>query len=190
MMNKTYLLVVVSSLVATSEGLASDTLRGRITLTPLQLRAVSFEPKAATQSGIALLFADPRKKGEIEKIIFDNVYLPPRQIKDKDRSTVSVSDFFLTTSIRYKGRTVSETALCDWADASKAAADCKIEDDGGDFRIEASRGTSSKAALRFVIRPKSAEAWGFRVADYGQNEPKAINLKALASEPVVVPIKF
>jgi hypothetical protein len=100
-------------LLVTSPAIAKNRLGGSVKFAPAQLKMVEFRPKAAAQNNVGLRFSDPRKNSEIEKILFDSSYLPPRQIKQRDGSMTSVSDFFLTTSIRYRGQTVSETALCE-----------------------------------------------------------------------------
>jgi hypothetical protein len=183
------LMVLALSCFANSQVVASDKLNGKMSFSATQLQAVAFDPKAATQKDVSLSFTDPRNAGEVEKIVFDPSYIPPHQMKDQDGNTMSVSDFFLTTTIQYKGGAVSETALCDWTDATKATAACKIEDDGGGFLIKAVH-AGSTATLQFVVQPKSQQTWGFRIAEFGKNEPQAIKVNALTTNAVTLPIAF
>jgi hypothetical protein len=97
---------------------------------------------------VGLVFTDPRRAGEIEKILFAAVFKPQKRPLEAD-FLVEI----ITKSTKTK-KDISENASCDWND-DKSAAECWIENDGGAFNITTSSRVldSQSAVLNFVIQP-------------------------------------
>ena len=173
-------ILIVFSVLVLNTGLAgaANEMRASFLWTRAQVSQLRFEPKTYRQNAVRLTFSDPREGGEIEKIVFDPVFIPRRTTSDGG----TISDFFVTTTIKSpKGREdISETALCDWA-SGKAVATCVIEDDGGRFEIAALPAVANKTrSLELVMRPIDGYR-GFRIADAGASEPAAVEVKLVGS---------
>ena len=88
-----------------------------------------------------------------------------------------------------------ETGLCNW-DASKSAATCEIEDDGGRFQIVAKMRGLSLQTSEFVFRILHLDGYhGFRAGDdkavNGEaDEPHAIDIRLKGQAPLDTPIVF
>ncbi|HUL89551.1 MAG TPA: hypothetical protein VLU23_15405 [Pseudolabrys sp.] len=159
---------------------AKDRLDASFSWTQDQLLQLQFSPKSYQQNRVGLIFSDPRRAGEIEKILFDATFKPKKRPLE--------ADFIVETIIKSTKtkREIGESASCDWND-NKSAAECWVEDDGGAFKIIASwRARDSKSAvLNFVIQPNS-EYKIFRIA-----AEKAFKVEVSTSGPVVEsPITF
>jgi hypothetical protein len=174
---------------------AQNTVAASFAWTNAQLSQLQFTPPAYRQANVGLVFSDPRKQGQIAKIIFDPVFKPSRQMPDGQGGQMEVNDFFAQTSIKspQSGSTISEIALCDWND-DKSLATCVIEDDGGRFQIEANRNTAApqKPDLNFVLR-QIAGYKSFVIAEYDSpsKEPIRIEVSLIQPDSVVkAPIKY
>lgn len=159
---------------------AKDRIEAYVLWTPEQLAQLQFLPKSYQQNRVDLVFTDPRKADEIEKILFDKAFKPQKKPLE--------ADFFAETIIKSTKtkKAMSENASCDWND-DKSVAECWVEDDGGAFRITTfSRSRDSKSAvLHFVIQPND-EYKVFRIA-----AAKGMKVEVSASGSVVEsPITF
>ena len=145
------------------------------------------KPFKLTDKTVHLAFEDPRKKGEIKKIIFNPAFLPA-----KDGN----SDFWLTATIKGRGgKTIHESADCDWEKGKKGKkgktkATCSIEDDGGHFDIRVDQGTGSDSGKTMV--KLSLEPGGqFRIAaepETSEGVGAAYELKAVGANAVSLPV--
>ena len=155
---KTLLSVIVALIPSANGALAKDRIEAFFLWTQDQLSKLQFSPKSYQQSRVGLVFTDPRRVGEIEKILFDPAFKPQKKPLE--------ADFFAETIIKSTKtkKEISENASCNWND-DKSVAECWIEDDGGAFKITTfSRSLDSKSAdLHFVIQPND-EYKIFRIA--------------------------
>ena len=128
---------------------AADQVSASMSWTSAQLASLQFTRDGKSirfsEKNIALVFSDPRKKSEIEKILLDPQYRP---------GDSNNADFWLQTTITspVSKKKVSETSWCYWnADPSGVAikniAVCSIGDDGGRLMVVAeNRGTTLSAS--------------------------------------------
>jgi hypothetical protein len=140
------------------------------------------KPIAFTEHQIDLNFKDPRRNGEIERILLDPQYRP---------GNASNADFWVETSITspVSNKKVSETALCYWNN-DKSIAVGSIEDDGGRLAIVAESVTDSLKTSRFsfLVVPMSGYS-GFRIAEdvpVGSESPGLIGIDVKLKSPTAV----
>jgi len=146
------LVPLIVALVHSAGGaLAKDSIDGSVSWTKEQLSQLQFSPDSFKQTRVVLVFTDPRRADEIEKILFDARFKPQKKPLEAD-FTVEI----VTKSMKTK-KDIGQSASCDWND-NKSVAECWIEDDGGAFNITtSSRALDSRSAvLSFVIQPNDA----------------------------------
>jgi len=176
----------------------SDQVSGSFTWSSAQLSSLRISrdgtPVRLAKGKVELVFKDPRKKSEIEKILLDPTYRP---------GDAGDADFFLTTTITspVSKKKVSETSLCYWNEdpsrvSNKSVAVCSIEDDGGRYLITVDNRSSSltSSQFAFVVLPLNGYS-GFRIAQdepVGKEppEPHPIDVKLKTASPVRSDIKF
>jgi hypothetical protein len=173
---------------------AQNTIAASFSWTSTQLTQLKFSPAKYRQPNVGLVFSDPRKQDQIQKIMFDPNFKPSRELPDGHGGQMGYFDFFAQTSIKSPAsdRKISETADCNWND-DKSMATCVIEDDGGRFQIEAQRNTTGaqKTALTFVLR-QIDDYKSFVVAEYDTPQgPNRIEVDLVKPDSIISsPIKF
>ncbi len=177
---------------------AADQANASMSWTSPQLASLQFtrdmKPIRFSEKDVALVFSDPRKKSEVEKILLDPQYRP---------GDSSNADFGLQTTITspVSKKKVSETSRCYWnADPSGVAVKdvtvCSIEDDGGRVMVVAeNRGTTLGASQFALYVLRMGGYSGFRIANdvpvgNESNEPHAIFVQLKSVSPVRSLIHF
>jgi len=145
---KVLLSLIIALILSANGAFAKNRIEASFSWTKEQLSQLEFSTDSFKQSQVRLIFTDPRGSGEIEKILFDARFKPPKKPLE--------ADFFveiITKSTKTK-KDISQNASCDWNE-NKSAAECWIEDDGGAFNINTSSRAldATSAVLNFVIQP-------------------------------------
>jgi len=140
--------LIIALILSAGGALAKDSIDASVSWTKEQLSQLQFSPDSFKQTRVGLVFTDPRRAGEIEKILFAAVFKPQKRPLEAD-FLVEI----ITKSTKTK-KDISENVSCDWND-DKSAAECWIENDGGAFNITTSSRAldSQSAVLNFVIQP-------------------------------------
>jgi hypothetical protein len=140
--------LIIALILSANEASAKDSIEAYFWWTKEQLPQLQFSPDSFKQTRVGLVFSDPRRAGEIEKILFAATFKPPKKPLEAD-FVVEI----ITKSIKTK-KDIGQSASCDWNE-NKSAAECWIEDDGGAFNITTSSraADSQSAVLNFVILP-------------------------------------
>jgi peptidoglycan hydrolase-like protein with peptidoglycan-binding domain len=166
--------------------MAGNELAASFTWTDRQLAHLGFarngQPIAFAGHVIDLTFKDPRRNGEIQKILLDPGYRP---------GNASNADFWLQTTITSpaSNKKVSETALCYWNN-DKSMAVGTIEDDGGRLVVVAESVTDELKTSRFAFLVVPISGYlGFRIAQdvpVGNETPELIGIDVKLKSPTAV----
>jgi hypothetical protein len=192
MLNKMFAVGAFAVFILPHPVLAADEVSASFQWNGAQLSRLKFSRDQKSipfsQSKISLTFKDPRKKGEIEKILVDRSYRP---------GDATYADFWVETTIKspISKMTVSETSLCTW-NMDKSIATCSIEDDGGRFLIVAEDRSDTLKSSKFAfVVMRLAGYSGFRLAEdkpvgSEPKEPHSIDVKLVTDNPVLSSINF